>query len=177
GAWLRACAGGGSFPRLLLDAWLGGREPEPSWRPGVRCRQTIPGEVRHVWSVLRDGAVSRRDKLRAVARFAGLGLDPRIHSDLWWPGDRGLAIRETLRWARETGVTLARRARPRIKQSLYAGARAVGLFGLSRLLTRDALRIVCWHGTSLADEHRVFPGLFLSPDELERRLLALHRYP
>ena len=67
--------------------------------------------------------------------------------------------------------------RPRLKQSLYAGARAAGLFRLSRLLTRDALRIVCWHGTSLADEHRVFPGLFLSPDDLERRLLALHRYP
>ena len=67
--------------------------------------------------------------------------------------------------------------RPRLKQSLYAGARAAGLFRLSRLLTRGGLRIVCWHGTSLAEEHRVFPGLFLSPDTLERRLLALHRYP
>ena len=73
--------------------------------------------------------------------------------------------------------SLARRMRPRLKQSLYAGARAAGLFQLSRLLTRDALRIVCWHGTSLADENRVFPGLFLTPDDLERRLLALHRYP
>ena len=172
-----ALAAGVDFPRLLLDAWLGAREPEPSWRPGVRCRQTIPGEVQHVWSVLRDGALSRRDKLRAVARFAGLTLDPRIHSDLWWPGDRGLAVRETIRWARETGTTLAGRMRPRVKQSLYAGARAAGLFRLSRLLTRDALRIVCWHGTSLADEHRVFPGLFISPDDLERRLLALHRHP
>ena len=171
-----ALAAGVDFPRLLLDAWLGGREPEPSWRPGVRCRQTIPGEVRHVWSVLRDAGVSRRDKLRTVARFAALTLDPRIHSDLWWPGDRGLAVRETARWARETTETVARRMRPRLKQSLYSGARAAGLFRLSRLLTRRGLRIVCWHGTSLADEHRVFPGLFLSPDDLERRLLALHRY-
>lgn len=172
-----AIAAGVDFPRLLLDAWLGGREPEPSWSPGVRCRQTIPGEVRHVWSVLRDGAISRRDKLRAVAQFAALGLDPRIHSDLWWPGDRGLAVREAVRWAIETGATLVQRARPRLKQSLYAGARATGLFGLSRLLTRDALRIVCWHGTSLADEHRVFPSLFIPPDDLERRLLSLHRHP
>jgi peptidoglycan/xylan/chitin deacetylase (PgdA/CDA1 family) len=172
-----ALAAGVDFPRLLLDAWLGGREPEPSWRPRVRCRQTIPGEVQHVWSVLRDGAVSRRDKLRTVARFAALSVDPRIHSDLWWPGDRGLAVRETARWARETAGTLARRMRPRLKQSLYAGARAAGLFRVSRLLTRGGLRIVCWHGTSLAEEHRVFPGLFLSPDDLERRLLALHRYP
>jgi hypothetical protein len=118
-----ALAAGVDFPRLLLDAWLGGREPEPSWIPGVRCRQTIPGEVRHAWSVLRDGAVSRRDKLRAVARFAALGLDPRVHSDLWWPGDRGLAVRETVRWAKEAGATLVERARPHLKQSLYRGAR------------------------------------------------------
>ena len=172
-----ALAAGVDFPRLLLDAWLGGREPEPSWSPGVRCRQTIPGEVRHVWSVLRDGGLSRPDKLGAVARFAWLTLDPRIHSDLWWPGDRGLAVRETVQWAKETGATVARRMRPRLKQWLYAGARAAGLLRLSRLLTRDALRIVCWHGTSLADEHRVFPGLFISADDLERRLLALHRHP
>src|SRR5262249_19793103 len=173
----RALGGGVAFPRLLLDPGLGGREPEPSWRAGVRCRQTVPGELMHVWSVLRDGAVSRRDKVRTLARFASLSLDPRIHSDLWFPGDRGLAVRETVGWARRTGEVLARRLRPRLKRSLYAGARRVGLFRLSRLLTRDALRILCWHGTSLADEHRVFPGLFLSPDDLERRLLALHRHP
>jgi peptidoglycan/xylan/chitin deacetylase (PgdA/CDA1 family) len=131
----------------------------------------------HVWSVLKDVAVPRGDKLRSVARFVGLSVDPRIHSDLWWPGDRALAVREAVRWARETGTTVARRIRPRLKRSLYAGARAAGLFSLSRLLTRDALRIVCWHGTSLADEHQVFPGLFLSPDDLERRLLALHGHP
>ena len=172
-----ALVAGVDFPRLLLDSWLGGREPEPSWRPGVRCRQMVPGELMHVWSVLRDGAVSRRDKVRTLARFASLSLDPRIHSDLWFPGDRGLAVRETMGWARKSGGVLARRLRPRLKRSLYAGARIAGLFRLSRLLTRDALRIVCWHGTSLADEHRVFPGMFLSPDDLERRLLALHRHP
>jgi len=172
-----ALAAGVDFPRLLLDSWLGARESEPGWRAGVRCRQTIPGELMHVWSVLRDDAVSRRDKLRTVSRFAALSLDPRIHSDLWFPGDRQLAVREAVRWGRETGTAVARRMRPRLKQSLYAGARAAGLFRLSRLLTRDALRIVCWHGTSLGEEHRVFPGLFLSPDDLERRLLALHRYP
>ncbi|HUM09431.1 MAG TPA: polysaccharide deacetylase family protein [Myxococcaceae bacterium] len=172
-----ALAAGVDFPRLLVDSWLGAREPEPSWSAGVRCRQTVPGELMHLWSVMRDVRVSRRDKLRTVACFAALSIDPRIHSDLWFPGDRALAVRETVRWAAETGTTVARRMRPRLKQSLYAGARATGLFRLSRLLTRDALRIVCWHGTSLAGEQRVFPGLFLSPDDLERRLLALHRYP
>jgi peptidoglycan/xylan/chitin deacetylase (PgdA/CDA1 family) len=172
-----ALAAGVDFPRLLLDAWLGAREPEPGWRPGVRCRQTIPGEMQYLWSVLRDGSLRRREKLRTVVRFAALSLDPRIHSDLWFPGDRGLAVQQTARWAEQACRTVARRIRPELKQSLYAGARAAGLFRLSRLLTGDALRIVCWHGTSLAGEQRVFPGLFLSPDDLERRLLALHRHP
>ncbi|HSP19235.1 MAG TPA: polysaccharide deacetylase family protein, partial [Myxococcaceae bacterium] len=172
-----ALAAGVDFPRLLLDAWLGAREPEPDWRPGLRCRQTVPGELMHAWSVLRDPEVSRRQKARTLTRFAALSLDPRIHSDLWFPGDRALAVREAVRWGREAATAATRRLRPRLKQSLYAGARAACLFRLSRVLTRDALRIVCWHGTSLADEHRVFPGLFLSPDALERRLLALHRHP
>jgi len=172
-----ALAAGVDFPRLLLDSWLGAREPEPSWRAGVRCRQTIPGELQHVWSVLRDPSLPRRKKVRTVARFAALSLDPRIHSDLWFPGDRGLAFQETARWTEQVARTVAERVRPRLKQSLYAGARAAGLFRLSRLLTRNALRIVCWHGTSLVEEHRVFPGLFLSPDDLERRLLSLHRHP
>jgi len=170
-------AAGVDFPRLLLDSWLGLREPEPAWRSGVRCRQTVPGELQHVWSVLRDDTVPGRQKARTLLRFGALSLDPRIHSDLWFPGDRALAFHEAARWARQARAGLVRRLRPGLKRTLLATARASGLFGLSRLLTRRALRIVCWHGTSLADEHRVFPGLFQSPDALERRLLALHRYP
>ena len=172
-----ALAAGVDFPRLLVDSWFGAREREPSWKPGVRCRQTIPGELQHVWSVLRDPSVRRRKKVRTLALFAALSLDPRIHSDLWFPGDRGLAMEEAARWTERVGRTVVQRVRPKLKQSLYAGARAAGLFRLSRLLTRDALRIVCWHGTSLAEEHRRFPGLFQSPDDLERRLLTLHRHP
>ena len=138
-----ALAAGVDFPRLLLDAWLGSREPEPSWVPGVRCRQTIPGEVRHVWSVLRDGDVSRRDKLRTVA---GSPRSPSTRASTPTCGGPETAASRCGR--RRAGPARrerrpARRMRPRLKQSLYAGARAAGLFRLSRLLTRDALCASC----------------------------------
>jgi peptidoglycan/xylan/chitin deacetylase (PgdA/CDA1 family) len=172
-----ALAAGVDFPRLLIDAWLGAREAEPRWKPGVRCRDTVPGEVQHLWSVLKDSRVPLRRKTRSVAAFAALSLDPRVHADLSFPGDRRLYLQAVTGWARQTGATLVHRVRPRLKSALLAGARAAGLFAVSRHLTRGALRIVCWHGTSLAEEEARFPGLFLSPDVLERRLLALHRYP
>jgi peptidoglycan/xylan/chitin deacetylase (PgdA/CDA1 family) len=172
-----ALAAGVDFPRLLLDAWLGAHEPEPRWKPGVRCRNTVPGELEHLWSVLKDPQLPLLRKARSVGAFAALSLDPRVHADLSFPGDRRLYLREATGWARQTGATLVYRARPRLKSALYAGARAVGLFTVSRFMTRDALRIVCWHGTSLGEEQARFPSMFLSPDLLERRLLALHRYP
>jgi peptidoglycan/xylan/chitin deacetylase (PgdA/CDA1 family) len=172
-----ALAAGVDFPRLLLDAWLGAHEPEPPWKPGVRCRNTVPGELEHLWSVLKDSQLPLRRKVRSIAAFAGLSLDPRVHADLCFPGDRRLYLQAATDWARQTGSTLVHRPRPRLKSALYAGARAMGLFAVSRFLTRDALRIVCWHGISHDEEQARFPSLFLSPDILERRLLGLHRYP
>jgi peptidoglycan/xylan/chitin deacetylase (PgdA/CDA1 family) len=171
-----ALAAGVDFPRLLLDAWLGAREPEPRWKSGIRCRDTVPGELQHVWSVLKDPELPLRRKARSVASFGLLSLDPRVHADLSFPGDRGVYLHAVASWARKTGQVLVHRTRPRLKSGLYAGARAAGLFTLARHLTGDGLRILCWHGTSLVEEHRRFPELFLSPDALERRLLTLHRY-
>jgi peptidoglycan/xylan/chitin deacetylase (PgdA/CDA1 family) len=51
--------------------------------------------------------------------------------------------------------------------------RALGVFALARQLTRGQLRILCYHGFSVADEHRFRPGLFIEPRELERRLAHL----
>jgi len=172
-----ALAAGVDFPRLLLDAWLGAHEPEPHWKPGVRCRNTVPGELEHLWSVVKDPQLPLRRKVRSVAEFTALSFDPRVHVDLSFPGDRQLYFQAVNSWARQTRAALVHRARPRLKSELYAGARAIGLFALSRSWTRHSLRIVCWHGTSLGEEETRFPGLFLSPDLLERRLLALHRYP
>ncbi|MDQ6925585.1 MAG: polysaccharide deacetylase family protein [Candidatus Eremiobacteraeota bacterium] len=57
--------------------------------------------------------------------------------------------------------------------------RAVGVFALARRATRRDLRILCYHGFSLDDEHVWTPGLFIAPATLKRRLehLRARGYP
>lgn len=54
-------------------------------------------------------------------------------------------------------------------------AKVMGLFALSRALTRGATRILCYHGGSLGDEHLFNPKLFCRPGLLEQRLQWLAR--
>lgn len=49
-------------------------------------------------------------------------------------------------------------------------AKVMGLFALSRALTRDTTRILCYHAGSLGDEHLFNPKLFCRPGLLEQRL-------
>jgi peptidoglycan/xylan/chitin deacetylase (PgdA/CDA1 family) len=58
-------------------------------------------------------------------------------------------------------------------------AKYSGLFHLARLLTARGLRILCYHGLSLGDEHRFRTGLFMRPEVLSRRIRTLreHRFP
>ncbi len=69
-------------------------------------------------------------------------------------------------------------ARP-LKLLLYRTCKAAGLFAAARVLTRPGLRIFCYHGFSLQDEHDFRPGLFIRPDTFERRMryLSEHGYP
>jgi len=56
------------------------------------------------------------------------------------------------------------------KRLVYGAARALGLFALARHLTRHRVRILCFHGGSLGDEHRFNPLLFCTGEHLARRL-------
>ena len=58
-------------------------------------------------------------------------------------------------------------------------ARCLGFFTLSRLLTQRYLRILCYHGASLRDEHKFRSGLFIRPEVFSSRmaLLAEREYP
>lgn len=56
------------------------------------------------------------------------------------------------------------------KQVIYCVARAAGLFGLARRLTRKRLRILAYHGFSLRDEAEFRSKLFINPLTFERRL-------
>jgi peptidoglycan/xylan/chitin deacetylase (PgdA/CDA1 family) len=62
-----------------------------------------------------------------------------------------------------------------LRHLLLHAARAVGLFGLARHLTRRRLRILCYHGFSVGDEHEVMPLMFMRAATFERRLAILAR--
>jgi len=67
--------------------------------------------------------------------------------------------------------------RRRLRRAALAVVKSLGGFALSRVLTRRGLRIVCYHGFSLADEHEWNPGLFIRPTDFDRRLRFLARSP
>ncbi len=81
---------GVDFPRLLLDAFLGHPETVEDYDDGVVCRHTFPRDVEYVLSIVRDARVPWSRRLAAVLEFPWLFVDPRVRSDLWFPGDRGL---------------------------------------------------------------------------------------
>jgi peptidoglycan/xylan/chitin deacetylase (PgdA/CDA1 family) len=62
----------------------------------------------------------------------------------------------------------------RVKRLGLVAARTAGIFAATEHLTRNALRILCYHGLSVTDEHRFRPGLFVTRALFEKRLDWLH---
>jgi hypothetical protein len=93
---------GVDFPALLLDAFHG-QPPCPVIGPSKKtaCRYTFPRELMYVWSRWKDSQVSWPSKLSSAFEFFLLGLDPRVRSDLWFPGDRMLYWKQLVRSFRE----------------------------------------------------------------------------
>ncbi len=54
-------------------------------------------------------------------------------------------------------------------------ARALGVFRLSRYLTRHQLRILCYHGFSVGNEFLRLPGMFMRAETFARRMAILDR--
>jgi predicted ATP-grasp superfamily ATP-dependent carboligase/peptidoglycan/xylan/chitin deacetylase (PgdA/CDA1 family) len=71
------------------------------------------------------------------------------------------------------------RLRAKVKRAFYQICKWLGLFHVARRLTRDGLRILCYHGLSVSDEHRFNPLLFMRPETLRARLayLANNAFP
>jgi predicted ATP-grasp superfamily ATP-dependent carboligase len=93
---------GVDFPTLLVDAFLG-HPPSRITGPGknISCRYTFPRELMYVWSRWKDTQESWSSKLGYAIEFFLLGLNPRVCSDLWFPGDRLLYFRQVVRAIRE----------------------------------------------------------------------------
>jgi peptidoglycan/xylan/chitin deacetylase (PgdA/CDA1 family) len=66
-----------------------------------------------------------------------------------------------------------------IKRILLSVMWFMGLFALARFLTRKRLRILCYHGGSISDEHQFMPSLFMRQETFRRRLqyLSSSGYP
>lgn len=58
--------------------------------------------------------------------------------------------------------------------ALYA-LRTAGGFRVAQFLTRRRLRILCYHGFSIGDEHEVTPHMFMRAGTFERRMQTLKR--
>jgi protein-tyrosine-phosphatase len=123
GSLALALHSGVDFPAALIEYYergdcggVAGQYPT-----GIRCRNVFPGEVGHVLSVLRPrpaGATGPSpSKIKTVARFFLLFMDPTIrHDNLWW-SDPWPAIRQagqTMRWL---GRALFDRARRKLRLS------------------------------------------------------------
>jgi peptidoglycan/xylan/chitin deacetylase (PgdA/CDA1 family) len=52
-------------------------------------------------------------------------------------------------------------------------SKVLGLFRLARRITSGGLRILCYHGVALENEHAFLPKMFISPGTFERRLTFL----
>lgn len=103
---------GVDFPRLLLDAFHGHPGLSRGYPAGVRCRDTFPQEVRYVACRLRERGLGLSARAWSVLEFGLLSLDPRVHSDLLYPGDRALWLSAAWRSLRDVLIGGFRR-RPR----------------------------------------------------------------
>ena len=79
------------IPLIQMDAFFDRcvRAPDPCQKATL-VRYTIPGDIGYVLSLIKDTAVSLKRKTWAVIEFILLCLDPRVKSDLNFPGDRKL---------------------------------------------------------------------------------------
>jgi peptidoglycan/xylan/chitin deacetylase (PgdA/CDA1 family) len=73
--------------------------------------------------------------------------------------------------------TGTRRRRPSLSQAVkrlaLRLAKAAGLFALARHWTARDLRILCYHGAALRDEHSFRPGLFITAETFAERMRFL----
>ena len=68
---------------------------------------------------------------------------------------------------------------PAILRSALIITKFFGLFHIARYMTRDGLRIICYHGIAVAEEYKYRSRLFIHEELFRRRIeyLQLKRYP
>ncbi len=83
---------GVDFPKMLCDAFFGHLpEPVSGADAHIHCRHPLL-EARYVLSRFRDPDIGWKDAIGSVFEYIRLGLDPRVKSDLLFPGDRQMLL-------------------------------------------------------------------------------------
>ena len=60
-----------------------------------------------------------------------------------------------------------------MKDAIYRSLGCLGVLWFFRLFFRNQLLIVCYHGISIQDEHRWWPGVFMTESRFRKRLYLL----
>src|SRR5580692_11865666 len=63
----------------------------------------------------------------------------------------------------------------RLKRLLFHCIRLVGGFAIAQRITQTQLRILCYHGFSIADEHELAPYVFMRTETFARRMRILRK--
>lgn len=93
GSLALALHSGIDFPKALIECYQNGQPTAATtnYRSGIKCRNIFPGELSYLVSVLRAKAAKGVDpppsKVRAVAEFFALSLNPTIKHDWFWWSD------------------------------------------------------------------------------------------
>ena len=90
---------GMDYPLMQVQWFLDGKSNfENKPKLNVVCRDTWPGEVAQLVSEWRRAELSVYSKAKSFLMFFARGLNPNIHSDFWFPGDRALYIKNVFRY-------------------------------------------------------------------------------
>ena len=85
---------GRDFPRLQIAHILGQTiPPQLGPLPPTTCCLHTPAEAGHVISIAKDRQIPIIRKFKTVVQFGVSLIDPRVHSDYFFPGDRALFFR------------------------------------------------------------------------------------
>lgn len=81
------------FPAAIVDCFVNNKvnAPLPSYTEGLKCRNTIPGEIYYLISVLKttksDSEINPPKKIKTFVEFFLFSLDLRIKNDYFWIQD------------------------------------------------------------------------------------------
>jgi protein-tyrosine-phosphatase/predicted ATP-grasp superfamily ATP-dependent carboligase len=110
------------FPRALIECYQNGCTAinEGSYRPGIRCRNILPGEVGYLVSVIRakpcKGVNPPPSKIVALIEFFLLSLNLTVRHDYFWWSDPLPGLYQAIRAATLLTKKIFKRATSKMRE-------------------------------------------------------------